>query len=83
METVLLAGLLARNSLTDRSSASPVPREEQRDQDNPNPEGEQELRPLPGVRMRRGAGVTGQSWYPGLGQGLGWLSMLELPALTQ
>ncbi|KAM6175991.1 LOW QUALITY PROTEIN: ligand-gated cation channel ZACN [Erethizon dorsatum] len=48
METVLLAGLLVGN-LRNKSSPSPVPREEWRGQENPgpNPEGEQELRPHP------------------------------------
>ncbi|XP_004630268.1 zinc-activated ligand-gated ion channel [Octodon degus] len=37
METVLLAGLLARDNLRNKSSPSPVPTEEKRDQENPGP----------------------------------------------
>ncbi|XP_005407511.1 PREDICTED: zinc-activated ligand-gated ion channel [Chinchilla lanigera] len=50
METVLLAGLLARDSLRNKSSPSPVPREEQRDQENPGPNPEASPRGEKGSR---------------------------------
>ncbi|XP_004861125.1 zinc-activated ligand-gated ion channel [Heterocephalus glaber] len=50
METVLLAGLLARDSLKNKSSPNPVPREEQRDQENPGPNSEASSRGGKGSR---------------------------------
>ncbi|KAF7477960.1 hypothetical protein GHT09_010995 [Marmota monax] len=62
-ETVLLAGLLARDSLGDKSSPSPGPRREQRKENlGPNSEGGQALRPLLESADPSGGRRSRRSW---------------------